>query len=1307
MAQLIVKDFEMYKKSLYTDLKKVLGVVGNINEESELNTYIDKSLLKPYIGHYFNGTSNDSILLNSLSNENLKPFNTLISKLGYKSNEEFTDNVESQNAFLDLFSGYVGSSLFVELLKNKGTSESLNLLDKYKKNYNISSIDLVSTPFIDYNKEIPGLLNEFVVIDNNFETNIGAGVSCYTTFLKFRQFLNKPEYTEEVIQAVDGILSRMEFLYSNLWGKNFIALCLPDGKLAYTSSEVREKYNKLISRLNKTYIPDIINGWLNNQGNNVNLILKDEASNTNIDNIFFKVEDDFVFFNYNYIPYMHLKYLTSKDKWTSEYKVELKKKLLNILETYSKDEVYGDIVFKITNALTNALFILDVNKHTIQLRASNIKDFKAFEYNVTSSLKEHAAGAETISLISNELSNRPLRGKTSDIINITAIYSMSAFEQEVLFAHKLYKGPNAIKPSIFAPVLGVKLDGTFLQEDLFSGTTTTILAGSRSGKGTLTMSLLAPLLASGEPIIYIDNKPDIAGLFWDLERKYSNQGKDVKFLAIDTRKQISDFDTTNKGNRGIVHDAMGNVINMTNVPEFFNTVPKALDKETGFVNIFRTYKLLQLLFAMGTVFNDPRIEYKNRTMYVFIDEITDLNKRLETLYTYLDSALKIKASKGLEKPEELLYAEKLVSVMSDVVGALGTMTTMVNPSLPFKFVTIGQKLDKSWPSKSLKLPLIGDFQQNLVYDLLGKTENWLSGRVQLNKDHYDISETESKFITKTGIFLKHKHPPYAAIGRIAGITAFNSNDSEKIQGSIFRSYFALVQNDVDKNIDILKSFNSDDEFKSYFRQNEDKGYTNKFLWNRYKDYGHDDFLDSLNELYNESGIVKGVGFGGLIEEVASVLGKDIYSNEFIGGLNTGYNQVELFFNKLGFKEDFGYSCIEDYLFDCSINSLFTKNELITRFMDGYLNGVVSKKDTKKALNNTDDSDIFDDSDIGSEYDNLTNIEKPGNSSVSGVELESDSGAQIIENTNIKPINSSINSNVIKNLYNSSLKELEENNPYSNIVSNPNLENSTVHMYNAYNKITSILLNDIARVMGGLNMIREVYLMGEGQMVLNGLHYKPSLPENIELPYNVKLAINNGNLSDVFCFTDLKKFSNLQSLKIESISVARKVAQELGIPKNEDLGVLLGDKRYSRIFSELIEVVVGGVSIPQDSQMYEPQKRGWNLGEKLGNLFNRGSKRGYSKPNPMGDSKIGELYEKPWVKRHMKALGWTVGPWVLLNIAMPIVGPWALLYGGWVAMNHYGNYKRSNENVSMPAPRQSKSSTKGTKKNNVIQNEDEE
>ena len=60
---------------------------------------------------------------------------------------------------------------------------------------------------------------------------------------------------------------------------------------------------------------------------------------------------------------------------------------------------------------------------------------------------------------------------------------------------------------------------------------TGIIAGSRSGKGVMTLNILASIIASGCPVCYLDYKPDMAATLWDLERELTSKGYPCRIFS--------------------------------------------------------------------------------------------------------------------------------------------------------------------------------------------------------------------------------------------------------------------------------------------------------------------------------------------------------------------------------------------------------------------------------------------------------------------------------------------------------------------------------------------------------------------------------------------------------------------------------------------------------------------------------------------------------------------------------------------------------------------------------------------------------
>lgn len=114
----------------------------------------------------------------------------------------------------------------------------------------------------------------------------------------------------------------------------------------------------------------------------------------------------------------------------------------------------------------------------------------------------------------------PLGSNTDySVCDIQHKFSPSLVNGEPLFA---YTALNSLKKSGKTPswenlIIGKKDDDSILTvgEDISFNKKLVhwVLAGSRSGKGVMTLNILAGALASNKPVFYLDNKPDMASMF--------------------------------------------------------------------------------------------------------------------------------------------------------------------------------------------------------------------------------------------------------------------------------------------------------------------------------------------------------------------------------------------------------------------------------------------------------------------------------------------------------------------------------------------------------------------------------------------------------------------------------------------------------------------------------------------------------------------------------------------------------------------------------------------------------------------------
>lgn len=111
-----------------------------------------------------------------------------------------------------------------------------------------------------------------------------------------------------------------------------------------------------------------------------------------------------------------------------------------------------------------------------------------------------------------------------NIIDFAKDFNPEVTEKEPLFGYKAVLDyiDKGVALSWDKILLGEDLKGTpiFASKDdriqLQTHTLHNIFAGSRSGKGVMTMNILVSAVASNKPIYYIDRKPDMASMFFEI-----------------------------------------------------------------------------------------------------------------------------------------------------------------------------------------------------------------------------------------------------------------------------------------------------------------------------------------------------------------------------------------------------------------------------------------------------------------------------------------------------------------------------------------------------------------------------------------------------------------------------------------------------------------------------------------------------------------------------------------------------------------------------------------------------------------------
>lgn len=112
----------------------------------------------------------------------------------------------------------------------------------------------------------------------------------------------------------------------------------------------------------------------------------------------------------------------------------------------------------------------------------------------------------------------------SGVVEVTLVFNQAAFNGRPLFAYEAVLNLQARgkKPNLQNMILGQDTSGKIMTINLDRQNASIILvgAGQRSGKGVLTLNMLGTILSEGCPLIYLDGKPDMAPVLWNLGNKY-------------------------------------------------------------------------------------------------------------------------------------------------------------------------------------------------------------------------------------------------------------------------------------------------------------------------------------------------------------------------------------------------------------------------------------------------------------------------------------------------------------------------------------------------------------------------------------------------------------------------------------------------------------------------------------------------------------------------------------------------------------------------------------------------------------------
>lgn len=501
------------------------------------------------------------------------------------------------------------------------------------------------------------------------------------------------------------------------------------------------------------------------------------------------------------------------------------------------------------------------------------------------------------------------------ILDIIVIADLVGFSNQITWAYKVLgkvyatgqipsvteKGENA------GVIIGQQMDGTLIRfslggEEAFASS---IYAGSRSGKGVMTLSILGAVLASRIGVIYLDFKPDMAECFWQYERANPN----LHTYAIDMQPTSNRYGYSAK--------------------EQLRKQSKKVAKSNALCSALLILKNIQIL----NIYSELLKENGGLTHLWVFDEINNMMAALHSGYENLEKFIKeTEPGKKEEPSEEYLYLKNIKTFWSSLTDVISQANRATFGQSGTKFLCIGQDpgeiLGNGQNEGTKVLKYIASMPCNKY--MLGRDMKKIMG-VGTKAFHNSklVSEKEKSLLEDCRYFVMRN---------MASVNA-----GEESTDVLFKPLLTLNSSDVLHKSwrgGVGKQFGYIDRFRPGTTEYNDMLINyKKNLNSAYSQYVGPISESVLNDPEEGVGVVdEGTGFPGLLKLYFSSSG-DEYAQKLAveSAVSLGYSSVNSAFINLGLvgeNSPFGYNCLEDFIYDfseqgISFTTLEEVKELVT------------------------------------------------------------------------------------------------------------------------------------------------------------------------------------------------------------------------------------------------------------------------------------------------------------------------------------------------------------------------------------------
>ena len=286
------------------------------------------------------------------------------------------------------------------------------------------------------------------------------------------------------------------------------------------------------------------------------------------------------------------------------------------------EAILGLVERNIKNVIVACDYKLGTNTELRISSYGNIQDFDSIAPRLASKLNSN----NNSTILVNQI------GKYQNgILDLNIIYNNKRYSENIMYAHEVLDSifNQGIEPSWSRVILGKGLDGKTFTYNFKQSLKPVIClyAGSRSGKGVMTLNLLASALADGCKVFYTDGKPDSSKCLAEIAWKAGKETCVFNGLTVDP--PLEDMPVAPESRKS----AKYRLPDLQEAAYIFGCAPEKDSKASQFLDLIQCYKGFEVVAEAARERSSQGVASKDRNDWVvaIFDELQNTHEKLEKM----------------------------------------------------------------------------------------------------------------------------------------------------------------------------------------------------------------------------------------------------------------------------------------------------------------------------------------------------------------------------------------------------------------------------------------------------------------------------------------------------------------------------------------------------------------------------------------------------------------------------------------------------------------------------------------------------